>query len=198
MAKLFCVYEHWTPCGRLFYVGKGNAIRPYQSQNRNKHWHRVVAKYGLIVKIVGQWEGETMALLHEEFLIALYRSNGEKLTNILSGGVSNSGPRHTPESKERLRIAHTGKKRSRESVEKQRSKVLGIPKSKEHREKLSKAKTGKSVPSVWKKVMCINTGEIFESVSSASNKLGVDKSHIVKCCRGKLKHISGFKFVYSK
>ena len=37
-----------------------------------------------------------------------------------------------------------------------------------------------------KKVMCINTGEIYNSTRDAYKKTGVDYSGISKCCRGKI------------
>lgn len=47
-----------------------------------------------------------------------------------------------------------------------------------------------------KKVMCIETGEIFESISSAAEYLGVRQSHISNCIKygWKVKHQYSFKF----
>ena len=42
---------------------------------------------------------------------------------------------------------------------------------------------GKSV----KKVICVTTGEIYNSIKEASEKLNIDNSSITKCCKGKQK-----------
>lgn len=47
-----------------------------------------------------------------------------------------------------------------------------------------------------KKVICINTGECFESIKKASEKYNLDSSSISKCCRGKLKTVGGYKWKY--
>lgn len=39
-----------------------------------------------------------------------------------------------------------------------------------------------------KKVKCITTGEIFESITEASRKYNIDKSSISKVCKGKMKY----------
>lgn len=36
-----------------------------------------------------------------------------------------------------------------------------------------------------KRVVCVNTGEVFESTRDASSKIGVQQSHISQCCNGK-------------
>ena len=38
-----------------------------------------------------------------------------------------------------------------------------------------------------KKVVCINTGEIFNSIKEAANITGANASNITQCCKGKCK-----------
>lgn len=195
MAK-FYVYIHLRlDTYSIFYVGKGKDNRAYSTNNRNNHWHNIVNKYGYTVEIIEYFENENAALKKEEELISFYRKSGLVLANILNGGISNSGYRHTEESKLKLKIAHTGRKRDIKTIEKQRLKVLGVPKSKEHREKLSKARLGVKIPKKYKSVICSN-GEIYLSLSDAAEKLSLDISHISKCCRGKIKQIKGYSFKY--
>lgn len=47
-----------------------------------------------------------------------------------------------------------------------------------------------------KKVKCITTGEIFDSVVSASKCLGLCTSCISWVCQGKRAHTGGYKFMY--
>ena len=47
-----------------------------------------------------------------------------------------------------------------------------------------------------KSVMCIETKETFVSCKDAGRKMGLDFSHIAKCCRGQLTQHKGFHFVF--
>lgn len=47
-----------------------------------------------------------------------------------------------------------------------------------------------------KKTMCIDTGEIFESVSEASIKLGISSQSISRVCRGEIEKTHNKKFKY--
>ena len=60
------------------------------------------------------------------------------------------------------------------------------------RKKMSESHMGKTC----KKVLCVETGEIYESVKDASIAVNVDGSTISKCCRGKQKTAGGFHWQY--
>lgn len=47
-----------------------------------------------------------------------------------------------------------------------------------------------------KSVRCIETGIVFDSCNDAGRKMGLDFSHIAKCCRGILPHHKGYHFEY--
>lgn len=47
-----------------------------------------------------------------------------------------------------------------------------------------------------KKVLCIETGEIFESMGDAERKTGISNSHISQVCNGKLKTTGGYHWKY--
>lgn len=57
----------------------------------------------------------------------------------------------------------------------------------EHKEKLRLANTGANSKRA-KCVYCVETDEIFMCISDAARKYNVDKSSIVKCCKGRKKH----------
>lgn len=193
----FYVYAHYRKSDDiLFYIGKGSTRRASDKSNRNPHWHNVVNKHGYYYKILELFKDETDSLKKEEELISFYRDAGVRLVNILNGGQGNSGARHTVESKLKLRIAHTGKKHTQERKEKQRAIMTGVPKSEAHRAALSKARTGTVCPKTWRNVLCNTNGVIYESLTAAANCLRVDISHVSKCCRGKIKQISGYSFEY--
>ena len=47
-----------------------------------------------------------------------------------------------------------------------------------------------------RKIKCINTGEIFESISEASNKYKINVSNITGCCKGRLKTAGKMRWEY--
>ena len=54
----------------------------------------------------------------------------------------------------------------------------------------------RSAISRGKPVRCIETGEIFSSCNEAGRQMGLDFSHIAKCCRGVLPHHKNFHFEF--
>lgn len=101
---MFVVYTHSKPTGEVFYVGKGTIKRSKATDNRNKHWHNVVNKYGFEVKVVAEYSQEEDALRHEIELIAKYRADGNKLVNVTAGGEGVSGYVHTDESRKKMSV----------------------------------------------------------------------------------------------
>ena len=90
---MFNTYAHYTPQGRLFYIGKGRDVRrAYSLKGRNVYWHRVVAKYGKPeVQILAEWRTNQEALDHEILLISCFRKMGYELCNITEGGEGSLG-----------------------------------------------------------------------------------------------------------
>jgi len=43
---MICTYAHYKPYNTIFYIGIGNARRPYDFYKRSNYWKNVVAKYG--------------------------------------------------------------------------------------------------------------------------------------------------------
>ena len=78
----------------------------------------------------------------EKYWIALFRAYGCKLTNATDGGEGSAGLNHSPEAREKISAALTGRKRSPEIREKISAALTGKKHSLERREKVSKSKTG--------------------------------------------------------
>lgn len=92
----FYVYIHKTAdTGKIFYVGKGCRKRAYSKHRRNIFWERVVKKHGLVVDIVLDGLTECEALCNEIELIAKLIADGNKLTNLTTGGEGTSGYKWT-------------------------------------------------------------------------------------------------------
>jgi hypothetical protein len=126
---MFYTYAHYTPQGRLFYIGKGTGRRATAEVSRNQHWRSVVQKYGKPeVQILANWKTNEEACSHEILLIECFRDMGHKLCNLASGGNSNSGWKMPEEQKKKISLklkGREGKKPSAETLIKLRDSHLG-------------------------------------------------------------------------
>lgn len=70
--------------------------------------------------------------------------------------------------------------------------------SEEAKRKISEAMKGKLInhKSLSKKVLCVETGEIFESTCEAHRKTGINQSNISMACNGKLKTAGGYHWKF--
>ena len=90
----YYVYIHRRKSDNLpFYVGKGKGNRAWEitGKSRNKYWHKVNAKHGLIVEIVFDNLSEEEAFQCEKDTILEFEYFGYPLTNMSKGGEGNSG-----------------------------------------------------------------------------------------------------------
>ena len=54
----------------------------------------------------------------------------------------------------------------------------------------------KSKNKVNKKVVCLNDGNVFNTITEASKFYNVFAQNISACCKGKIKTVKGLKFEY--
>lgn len=199
--------------------GKGYANQSY--------FYNAILKYGwdnITHEVLFTGLTREQAEQKEIELIAKYKSNQRKFGyNVDRGGRVN---RMSDETKEKIRKANIGKHHSKETCEKlkrleserwkdaeYRQNQIEKRKGKEPwnkgkstpedvRQKLSDAKLGKYVGSKhWssKRVINLDTGEVYESIGLASKALGkVNGSKIVLVCQGKRKTAHGYRWAYVK
>jgi hypothetical protein len=201
----FYTYLHRTKdTNEVFYVGKGKNNRAFSTKGRNPWWSRKVNKHGLIVEIVAWWETEIEALQHELFLIQCFESMGVTLTNIFKAlGKQQDNMKMSPETRKKMSEHHKTKWANSSAEDKEAWGQLiskankGRKLTEEHRKKLSAVRLGnpkascKDIP-----VKCITTGLVYKSIKEASKHTQADQSHIVKCCKGKVKATKGLRFQY--
>lgn len=169
-----------------FYVGIGSDDkykRASSEKNRNKHWRNVVLKTQYEVEIVLDnltWEE---ACEKEREFIQLYGRKDKckgPLCNYTDGGDGVLGLIVSQASREKMRIAQTGKKQPAEQVAKRVAKLTGPGNpwfgkhfSEEYKQKLSAAKKGKKRnpevmkklhEAIQKKVIDLNTGITYNSL----------------------------------
>lgn len=206
---MFVTYAHYTPQGRLFYIGKGSGkARAHYFSGRNNYWNKIVAKYGRpSVQILADWDTEEEAFSHEVLLINCFRDMGYELANLTDGGDGTSGYKQTEEHKEKLRIARTGKPIHTEEFKQKLSNLhkgnkwrQGRPTSAKQKEAARKIFIGNNYAAgntnnrKWKWIGTdIKTGTTIEFIGSLElNKAGFQHANVIKCINGKRKSHKGY------
>jgi hypothetical protein len=213
---VFLTYAHYTPQGRLFYIGKGSSERrAHYFGGRNNYWNKIVAKYGTPeVQVLAHWDTEEEALSHEVLLISCYRDMGYELANLTDGGEGTSGYKHTEEHRRKNSEYRLGKPATwnigRKHTAKTKAKCgavnLGKKHTKEHNLKISSRLVGNSYAAGNtnnRKYRWIGThiesGKVimFEG-SEALNKAGFQHANIINCISGERKSHKGYTWSKEK
>lgn len=216
MEQIGYVYMITSPTGRL-YVGstinieqRWKTYRKLDCKQQPKLYNSF-KKYGVhnhIFEIV--WEGCIEEMYKYETLIGrgfdvleLYNLNLAlpKLGDVYSSvsdetkermRIAQTGKKMSPEAIEKTRLFNIGRKKSPESIEKHRKVMKGRKLSKEHIEKRTK---GQTIPIIQMDLQG-NFIKEWESAMSVMKELSFDRSHIIKCCKNKLKTYKNFKWKY--
>ena len=191
----YYIYFHINPVkNSIFYVGKGKGDRAYRKSSRSLHWNRTVKKYGWIVDIAEENLTEEQAFEREKFYIAKIGRNN--LVNQTDGGDGCSGRINSEETKNKMSEAHKGIiiPHSEESKRKMSEIRKGKKFSEEHKIKISESLKNKSKYYNRKKVINIETNEIFECIKDVAIKYNIDNSDLVKKLSGKRKNKTPFRY----
>lgn len=180
----YVVYKHLKPNGEVFYIGMGRPYRPYYKYNRTSFWNNIVKKYGYSVEIVKENLDLESAIKLEKFLIRFY---GRKdlglgnLCNMTDGGDRRS---YTEEQKLQMSISNKGKKH--------------IYKSKEslNKSEINRFKKGSEINN--KKVINIETGEIYKSAKALAEILGKKPKYMQEVIRRQSKKYKNYKYMENK
>lgn len=159
-----------------------------------------VGKENFTVETIAQTDSiEELNELEKYYIKHFDSINPQKGYNQCEGGENSLGYHHREETKELMRKRKEGMYFSRDNP------FYGKHHSKEQREKWSKERKGREISQEWrnnlskshyKKVMNVTTGEIFESVTKASESVGAPATHITRVCKGKRKHCRGYEWQY--
>jgi len=177
----------------------------------NPIFYNAIRKYGwdnFTHEIMMAKLSREQAVDMERFYIYFYNSNNREYGyNGTFGGDGTSGFKHTEDAKRKIGIASHNRKRSLETRAKISKSHLGMKGTKwnenqykTHREsakkqwqnpeykaimleKLKKANMNK-IPKNKLKVKCIETQEIFNSVTEAATFYKIQACHISGCCKG--------------
>ena len=102
---------------------------------------------------------------------------------------------------ERIRQMPEGRQRTEESKEKQRKAMTGRKHTPEHCDKIRQSHIGQGwKPSTYeklcRKVLCVETGEVFPSIKAAAEHYGLNLPNISGVLTGKKKTYGGFHWEY--
>lgn len=207
------IYKVVNLINKKIYIGqtelslnKRKNLHKTQSLNgqKNTYFSHAIRKYGFnsfVFEIIDKASNLEELDEKEKFWIKFYNSRDKKLGyNIAEGGRTNRGTRWNEESRRKhsekqredykngkRKIWNKGEKWS-DKTDKNHSR-LGRKHTEISKMKMAKAK--------GVKVICIETGIIYESTLQAAKSLGYKTgSHIVEVCKGKAKKCGGYTWKY--
>lgn len=190
----------------------------------NKHFQNAISKYGwdsFAHDILENHLSYEEACEKEQYYIQLYNSNNPDYGyNIESGGNRKQTTISDSTRQKLSQIGHKnlGKTRTDEQkayISEQTKKAMNAPEMKEKMRAIYdsdewRKKNSESTKLQWqntdlrkrvkevngKKVQCIETGEIFETLTDAAKKMKANRHGIGYCCVGKQKTCGGFHWKY--
>ena len=120
-------------------------------------------------------------------------NKGKFLSSEYRAKISKSltGVKHTPERVEKMRQSKIGSKMSEEQKKKISEALKGRKKSKDHIQHVINGRLKYS-----RKVKCLETNIIYDSITYVEKNLGILHSTIIGCCKGKNKSAGGFHWEY--
>lgn len=182
MDKLYYVYLHENQINHKKYYGitseKNPEDRWFKGYSHNPHFSAAIKKYGwnnfshiIIAKNLSKIEAENM----EMELIRKYNTNNPNFGYNLTTGGGAGVFRHSEESK-RLMSEHS---------KGELNPMYGKHHSKETKIKITKALQNHKKTS--KRVLCIETNQVYPSSREIERQLGINHNSINAACNGKQK-----------
>ena len=180
--KNYYVYLHLNKTNGKKYYGITSEVRPeirwQKGYSHNKHFSSAIKKYGwdnfehiIIADKLTKIEAETM----EQQLIARDQTNNSQYGYNLTSGGGLGVFRHSEESKKLMSEHSKG----------ELNPMYGKHHSKETKDKISK--TLSNHPKTSKRVLCIETNQVFPSSREIERQLGINHYSINQVCNGKQK-----------
>lgn len=183
----YIVYKHTFPNNKV-YIGITSCIKPNGRWRNGKGYetqyvYRAIKKYGwnnIKHEILYDNLFKEQAEEKEILLIKLYKSNDRKYGyNIENGGHINKVSKET-----KLKLKGNKFAKGHKLDEEQRKRMTELSRTPEARKKLSKAKS--------KKIICIETGVVYENSLIAQQETGIGFGNIRNVCMGLRKTAGGY------
>lgn len=219
--KRYIVYCHIFPNGKR-YVGITSQSINRRWQNgegyKGQIVYNAIQKYGwhnVEHKILYENLTKIEAENKEKQIISEWKTNCRDFGYNVEGG-GNLKKEISEETRLKLSLSHKGqipwikgKKHTQLSNEINRQKHLGrkawnkgLLFNETSKSKMSKSKKELYekgwLPANTKKVICVDTGKIYDSARAAARQLNINSAHISSCCTGKRKSVGGLHFQHFK
>lgn len=179
------------------YVGqttKELRVRLYNHRNNKRSLiSKALNKYGednFKIEIIDTATSKEDLDEKEMYWIQFYNCIAPKGYNLTLGGEGTVGYHLSEETKEKISNANKGRRMTDEARKAISIGHIGLKVSEETKMKMSKSMTTK------RKVKCVETDEIFDSVTTACRKYNLDKSTVCAVCNGRRKKTGGFTWIY--
>lgn len=164
-----------------FYIGKGSGDRARDICDHNDYCKNIAKKHGCEIEFFYENLDEDKAFAKEKKLIKFFRKLGYCEANFTNGGEGPSGNVKSLETRAKMSLANKGKVLSMEHIAKisaankgkkrsaeVRAKMSAFRKGKTHSEetkaKIGAANLNRSYAFNCKKIQCIETGIVYESI----------------------------------
>lgn len=172
MQKYYVYIWYLEDSKEVFYVGKGSGNRVTSMKDRNPHFRHIRNKCKCGYKIVRYFDNEEEAYDYELKLGKEYKAKGQawccyvlgktdkflsnetkkKIAKTLKGNTPwNKGKHISEEQKEKLRLAHLGRKQSEDTRKRRSIALMGHKVSKDVRRRISESKIGENNPMFGKR-----------------------------------------------
>lgn len=194
--KMYKVYLYKSPSNKI-YIGQTCRTLQQRAGNNGIHYkhstyfYAAIQKYGLnnFQSIILK-DNLTLeeANYWEEYYIQYYNSTDRtKGYNISPGGMNNS---MSPEGREKIskRMKNNNPMKNPESVEKMKKSKKGKELSEDTKKRMSESHK--------KKVVCVETGIIYDSRNEAAKAVKVSGSGIGRAIKGEQKTSGGYHWRY--
>lgn len=140
----------------------------------------------MLKKAIGSISDETFEMIARDYDVVHLKHTEETRKKM---SKSHKGKHPSEESRKRMSKAQKGRHHPEEAKRKMSETHKGMKQSKETKRKMSEAHHKK-------KVLCVETGEIFDSVRDATRKTGISSGGISEVCRGKRSKAGGYHWTF--
>jgi group I intron endonuclease len=204
--RTWIVYEHISPSGKI-YVGITSQRVKVRWQNGGGYIHckvfyRSILKYGwenFQHNIVASNLGEQTAKNIEKDLIKFYKDRNISY-NITDGGDATVGIPCSTILREKIGTLWRGKIIPQDIRNKMSKSHLGMKLSQEHKDNIRRSKIG-NINGNKVVLQFDKEGNFIAKYSSAvevARSIGSIPNSVTRCCRGEVKTLHKFRFVYEK
>lgn len=218
--RVYKVYMHTAPNNKRYIGITRQSLKARWGNGKgyttNLRFYKAIKKYGwhnFKHELIFWNLTETEANMFEIELIKYYKATDIKYGyNVKAGG--NIGIVHTQETKDKLRKMNTGKKvredvkiKISNSLKGEKNHFYGKHHTEESKNKIRIKNGGrkpiiteagfiKIIESKYKKVINLDTGDIFKAIKFAAIKYNASRTGISRVCKGLSKHSGGYKWAF--